>query len=102
MAENAAAHPLGAPVTLNASFSYRGPGHGHIFKERLENHSEIIPGVVPPALDQLFSSFLPEETRDRGRNSWRNTMKPVSCLTVHFQPTLEFLYQGGDGENGIP
>lgn len=102
MAENAAAHPLEAPVTLNASFSYRGPWHGHIFKERLENHSEIIPGVIAPTLDQLFSSFLPEETRDRGWNSWRNTMKPVSCLTVHFQTTLEFLHQGGDGENGIP
>lgn len=98
--KNAGAYPLGSPLIPNASLLYRGPRHGHIFKERLENHGEIISSVISPALNQLFSAFLQEETRDRGWNSWRNTMKPVSCLTRYFQPRLEFLPKGGGGYGG--
>lgn len=68
---------------LNAPFLYRGPWHGHIFKEGLENHSEIILGVIASALNQFFSFFLQEEM-ETGVGIVRKTVTPVLSLTTYF------------------
>lgn len=62
MSENSAALPPGLPLTLDVSFLYQGPWHDDIFKHGLEDHGEVIPGVVSATLNQFSSFFLQEET----------------------------------------
>lgn len=40
----------------------QGPWHDDIFKHGLEDHGEVIPGVVSATLNQFSSFFLQEET----------------------------------------
>lgn len=65
MSENSAALPPGLPLTL-VSFLYQGPWHDHVFKHGLEDHGEVVPGVVSATLNQFSSFFLQEETETGG------------------------------------
>lgn len=102
MAENVAAHPLGAPspsthhfltgVLGTATFSRKG--WRTTVKSSLVSYRPLSISCSVPSCQRRQETGV--------GTAGETQMKPVSCLTIHFQPTLEFLRQRGNEGNGIP